>query len=318
MLLAATRVSLWAATDELEDLLRWHFGPLPDAAGRPDLSIIVDHQPLAHPDLPASMQDGPIGRWEGHGCDLVLRHELGSVARLDADTLHVGVTVPREEQWRVLRQLMFSALSWFFERRGLLVLHGAMVARPDGAVLLVGPTGAGKSTASLAALARGWELHSDDLVVVGLGPGGPVCSGVPKRPSVDSALARHLGWRCEDLPSDARGRLMLAADTLSVGDRPLVAVVGLGHDAGTGRLEILGPDERLTALALSCLEVPRDGVLGRRLALFAAMAALPGYRLLHAADPGVRVERAGELLQRVWDEASQERRGCGNDHRRPQ
>jgi len=294
---------MWAADPELEDLLAWHFGPLPDAPGRPDLSIIVDRHLLPHPELPASVQDGPISRWEGRGSDLVLRHELGPVARMDAETVHVGLACSREHQWRVLRQLLFSAMSWFFERRGLLVLHGALVAQPAGAVLLVGPTGAGKSTAAVAALDRGWELHSDDLVVVGPGPDGPVSSGVPKRPSVDPAMARRLGRSGDVLPSDPRGRLMLGSDTLSVGDRPLVAVVGLAHDTGFGRLEFLDPDERLTALALACLEVSRNGVLGRHLALFASMAALPGHRLLHAADPGVLVERAGELLQQVWNEA---------------
>jgi hypothetical protein len=299
--LAGLRLGLRATTSELDEFLQWHFGRLPETSAPADLSIVAEDMALTPPPQPPTMHDGPITRWEGLGADLVLWHEQGSGAWLRDDTLLLGISAPPDRRWRVLRHLVFSALSWFFERRGVLILHAAMVARDGEAVLLVGPTGAGKSTAAVAALLDGWEMHSDDLAVVRPGPDGPLCCGIPKRPSVDPDLAPLLGIGLEPLPDDGRGRRMLPADALSVGERLLRAVVSLGHDRGEGVVEPLAPDECLAVVVPASLEATRPGVLGRHLPLLAALAARPGFRLAHAASPEVRAERAARMLQQVWD-----------------
>jgi HprK-related kinase A len=47
-----------------------------------------------------------------------------------------------------------------------LILHGAVVARDDRALVLPAPPGSGKSTLCAALVARGWRLLSDELTVI--------------------------------------------------------------------------------------------------------------------------------------------------------
>lgn len=47
-----------------------------------------------------------------------------------------------------------------------LFLHAAVVARKEEALVLAGPSGAGKTTLALALVNRGWSLVSDDLAVL--------------------------------------------------------------------------------------------------------------------------------------------------------
>ncbi|MDF1512317.1 MAG: hypothetical protein P1S60_00765 [Anaerolineae bacterium] len=61
-------------------------------------------------------------------------------------------------------------LHWWLREKGLLMIHSAAVGTPDGAALLVGRSGAGKSTAALACLHAGMQYLSDDRCVLGLEP----------------------------------------------------------------------------------------------------------------------------------------------------
>lgn len=47
-----------------------------------------------------------------------------------------------------------------------MVLHGSCVSRDAAAVLLLGPSGSGKSDLSLRLIARGWVLVADDQVAI--------------------------------------------------------------------------------------------------------------------------------------------------------
>ena len=59
---------------------------------------------------------------------------------------------------------------WCMELRGKQLIHAAAVGTEDGAVLITGRSGVGKSTTSLAALRAGLYYLGDDYVVVGLEP----------------------------------------------------------------------------------------------------------------------------------------------------
>jgi hypothetical protein len=52
------------------------------------------------------------------------------------------------------------------ENSTFLFLHAAVVARKEDALVLVGPSGAGKTTLALALVNRGWSLVSDDVAVL--------------------------------------------------------------------------------------------------------------------------------------------------------
>ena len=64
---------------------------------------------------------------------------------------------------------MRTLLHWWLSARGLQLMHGAAVGTDDGAVLIVGPGGAGKSTSAIASLAAGLRFAGDDYVALGLG-----------------------------------------------------------------------------------------------------------------------------------------------------
>lgn len=63
-----------------------------------------------------------------------------------------------------------SLFHWCLETERMQLLHAAAVGTDDGAVLITGKGGVGKSTTALSALIRGYQYASDDYVVVKLDP----------------------------------------------------------------------------------------------------------------------------------------------------
>ncbi|SMF97729.1 Glycosyltransferases involved in cell wall biogenesis [Methylomagnum ishizawai] len=59
---------------------------------------------------------------------------------------------------------------WWMEHRGCQLLHAAAVGDADGAILITGKGGVGKSTTALSCLAAGMAYLADDYLVVGLEP----------------------------------------------------------------------------------------------------------------------------------------------------
>jgi glycosyl transferase family 2 len=65
---------------------------------------------------------------------------------------------------------------WWMELNGKQLLHAAAVGTADGAVLITGKGGVGKSTTALSAVVEGLNYTADDYVVVGLEPAPAVYS----------------------------------------------------------------------------------------------------------------------------------------------
>ena len=63
-----------------------------------------------------------------------------------------------------------TMLHWALERSGAQLLHAAAVGTDDGALLITGKGGVGKSSTALAALVRGLRYAGDDYVAVRLEP----------------------------------------------------------------------------------------------------------------------------------------------------
>lgn len=61
-------------------------------------------------------------------------------------------------------------LHWWLRERGLTLIHAGAVGTVDGAALLVGKTGAGKSTTTLACLNAGLRYLADDRCLLALTP----------------------------------------------------------------------------------------------------------------------------------------------------
>jgi energy-coupling factor transporter ATP-binding protein EcfA2 len=73
--------------------------------------------------------------------------------------------------------LLGPVLSMLCHQRGLLPIHAAAIRWRDGAILLAGRSGSGKSTFAAALARRGYEVLSDDLSIVA--ETGHGCSVMP-------------------------------------------------------------------------------------------------------------------------------------------
>jgi GT2 family glycosyltransferase len=67
-----------------------------------------------------------------------------------------------------------TLLHWWLQHRGLQLLHAAAVGDADGAMLITGRGGVGKSTTALACLRAGMRYLGDDYVVIGRSAGPTV------------------------------------------------------------------------------------------------------------------------------------------------
>ena len=67
-----------------------------------------------------------------------------------------------------------TELSWWAQRHGMLLLHGAAVGWQGKGVILAGLSGSGKSTLSMTALAEGMDFVSDDYLLLGSDGDGQV------------------------------------------------------------------------------------------------------------------------------------------------
>lgn len=72
------------------------------------------------------------------------------------------------------RNLCMAPLAALLYQRGMLAFHAAAVANEQGAILLAGDSGVGKSTLLMELLQRGWNLLADDLTAAELDVGGLV------------------------------------------------------------------------------------------------------------------------------------------------
>jgi len=90
---------------------------------------------------------------------------LSALDRHTHEALFIAETVDAMPPWERPAPLR-ALLSWWFTGRGKLLAHAAAVATDDGAVLLIGPGGSGKSSTSLICMAGGMGWLGDDYVVI--------------------------------------------------------------------------------------------------------------------------------------------------------
>ena len=80
--------------------------------------------------------------------------------------------LPSDSDEELMLALMGTATALLLHQRGFVPLHGSGVVTPQGAVLIVGRSGAGKSTTLSALLQRGYPMICDDLAAVHIAEDG--------------------------------------------------------------------------------------------------------------------------------------------------
>lgn len=172
--LAGRRIALCLAGEALEGRLLPALAHLPAASGEPDLTVLLwdgagTGVPLPLPgwELAGSVVRGQVPGLTGQTVLTALEPSYGGFSLYDRGrrlgVFHApdGALVPGFEASFPLRTIF----SWFFGDAGLRVVHAGAVGTGDGAVLLVGKGGSGKSSTSLQCLCAGMRFAGDDYVL---------------------------------------------------------------------------------------------------------------------------------------------------------
>jgi hypothetical protein len=233
-----------------------------DPAERHPFRVSADHRYVAH-------------RWPGALSWLDRRgdHVVGCVE--DAAALSPPA------RGRLVEPLL---LVWLRDRSVQLV-HAGLVARGRQGLLLLGGSGAGKSTAAIACARAGFAFLGDDKVALRPGPEGVYeghsLTGVAYLEPRQLARFPDLApWRLEGPPGDGKALLPLSrvpAVSLGVGGPIRALAIVRGGDPGDGGVRPASRRDALLAAGLSTvLQLPIDqaralpllGDLARRLPAF--------------------------------------------------
>jgi hypothetical protein len=183
-------------------------------------------------------------------------------------------------------------LHWWCASYGQQLVHAAAVGTPEGALLLTGKGGSGKSTTALAALAAGMHYVGDDYVICDAAPGGPCVHSLYNTAKVDAhglAMLPALADAVDLSPNDELDKSVLYLARSFPGqvcrELPLRAIVVPRVSAGPARMESLEPAAAFLALAPTTLfQLPGAGqqttAFLRRL-----VTALPCMQLNLSPDP---------------------------------
>lgn len=314
--IAGRTVSVRAASEPLLEALTDAFAHAPAGPGAvPELTIRAWDRAATGVTLPAppwGSDDfrgaGGVRAFSAAGLHVLFQEFSNTVSVLDpaggeamfwvAD----AAALPFYERAAPLCKLLHL---WLAER-DLHLAHAAAVAGPSGCVLLVGPAGAGKSTAALACLgARGLRHLADDYCVAERRPGAPplihplfssvkATDDTVERLAINSALIANPDRIATDkalifLGIDRPGELAAAA--------PLRAIV-IPHVRGglDSRLVPANGGLALAALAPSTmLQLPGTGAATMG-AIAEVARAVPCHRLEAGTDPGGIAAAISELL----------------------
>jgi hypothetical protein len=194
-------------------------------------------------------------------------------------------------------------LVWLRDRSAQLV-HAGLVARGPEGLLLLGRSGAGKSTAALACALAGFAFLGDDKVALSPGPEGAweghSLTGVAYLEPGQLARFPDLApWRLEGSTGDGKALLPLgrvpAVRLVAGAHVRALAIVRIGEPCAGGPRPASRRDALLAAGLSTVLHLPIDQARALP-ALGDLVRRLPAYWLDLGPDPADIPRRAGAIL----------------------
>jgi hypothetical protein len=295
IVLAASDEARWRAVDAL-------FGMCRDVAADPVVSIELGSIAPPAPSTIADVRFSDVEMWfTDRG--VVTRHASGLTVIRHGPAIEAGGPDIGADLVRAFRRSVQHVLVDAMADLDRFALHAAAFGVPgDGAVVVLGDTGAGKSTLAISARAAGWAVLTDDIAWLRLDGDRLTATGFPKPLHVPPDLRHAASDAVERIVGDDRSRFVSRVG-LSTDDIPwtLRGVVEVRHGTGDGTLTMLpsGPD-LLTAVMRSFPLQQWPPRVRQFFPYAARLSHLPLARLEHAADPTTRATRAAELLDTAW------------------
>jgi hypothetical protein len=207
----------------------------------------------------------------------------------------------RIASWHIARPLM-HAIKGASLRTPWTPIHAASVAREGSAILIVGQSGAGKTSIAMTCASRGWDYLGDDAVIVRAGPArvGSLYSSARLREDTFRHYPEAMG-ACLGVSDDA-GELKAEVDMALLrppaGEAEIKAiVVPQPTDWTEFRLAPLGRADTLRKL----MESTRQSMLGDEAVAFSKLAALvsqvPCYALTASGDASTLSDGLARLTE---------------------
>lgn len=235
------------------------------------------------------MVDGRIRATFDAGSRMLCLHD----AERDVAVVHAAeaATVP---SW-MDRAPFRTVLGWWAADRGMAMLHASAVGTADGAVVLAGTSGAGKSTTALRCLAAGLDFLGDDACVISCAPDPVVHSVygfVKVNEPVDLPLPRALPWITDGCVFDPADRLRLRAPLRAI---LLPRIV----ERTSSALVPMGPSEVLRILGPTSLTESGTATGNALRSIIDLVRCVPAHRLELGSDPAGIVDTVIEAIERA-------------------
>jgi hypothetical protein len=216
-----------------------------------------------------------------------------SAARFALEEGSVHVRVHRdhlEDPWTIGHRLFFLPLLEWMRCRGLYPLHGSSFLAGGRGVVVCGPSGVGKSTATLAAIAAGCPFAADDTLFAVRKGGTVALRPFPEPVKVGAETARFFPELRDRLRSIGP-KYLLSEEALPPPGRvsevvPEVLLFPEIADRERSRFDPLtGEEAMVRLLPQSVLPSDRDQVEAHIGILADLVRQAPAYRLRFGRDP---------------------------------
>ena len=274
----------------------------------PDLTICLGDLAAANATLefPGGPPKAALWRHDDRRFFVLAENEAGALSLCDVETGHAFYWVrdakklPWYESGFPLRHLLAA----FFQRRDRHLIHAAAVGDKDGAVLIVGQGGAGKSTTALACATAGLFYLGDDYTLVGVEPAPRVWSLYASAKATAETLRQFPKLKSSvqhDGGLETKSLLLLnsAADFQLAKSRPVRAVLW-PRISGRAETKLIpaSPATLLLALAPSTLfQIPAHAESSFR-ALSRLVQSVPTFILEAGSDMNGLAETIKKFLSR--------------------